>query len=95
MEQLHSDAGPPRPSNAEVGLPDETTLGDGEMASESYTGAIHRVPIAPPTDRRAYRQYRIDQALSYLPKDASDEAKRVVIDTVDTRLDQYGIRIED
>ena len=56
---------------------------------------FRRVPIAPPTNRDDYVQYRITEALGYLPADASDEARTVVTETVKTRMTQYGHQVKD
>ena len=65
------------------------------MAEEGTEPQVfRRVPIAPPTDRDKYVQYRISEALSYLPTGASEEARTVVTETVKTRMAQYGHQVE-
>lgn len=61
--------------------------------TEAEQQVFRKVPIAPPADRDEYVQYRITEALTYLPNDASDEAKTVVTEAVKTRMAQYGHKV--
>jgi hypothetical protein len=54
---------------------------------------FREVPISLPANRDDYVQYRIDEALKYLPEDVSEDAKSIITETVKMRMAQYGIPV--
>jgi hypothetical protein len=53
---------------------------------------LREVPIDDPIDRAEYRRYRIDQMLSKLPADASEDLRAWVVEAETKRMDsEQGI----
>jgi hypothetical protein len=63
------------------------------VEKDAESQLFRRVPIAPPANRDEYVEYRIAEALSYLPDDASEQARTIVTETIKTRMAQYGHKV--